>query len=95
MQNVPNIPTIQNLEIVFGNVIRAALAFAGVAIFVILVMGGIKYLTSGGDPKAVDSAQKTITYGVGGLIIVLLSYLILLLIQTITGVNVTEFRITQ
>lgn len=85
--------TISGLEIVFGNVVKAALGFAGIVLFVLLLVGGIKYITSGGDPKATEGAQKTITYAIGGLILILLSYLILVLIKTITGVDVTQFKI--
>jgi len=92
---MPDIPTIQNLELVFSNVVTAALSFAGIVLFVLIVVGGIKYITSGGDPKATESAQKTITYAIGGLIVVLLSFLILKLIQAITGVNVTNFQVYQ
>lgn len=87
--------TISGLELVFGNVVRAALGFAGIVLFILLLVGGIKYITSGGDPKAAEGAQKTITYAISGLILILLSYLILVLIHTITGVDVTQFKITQ
>lgn len=83
------------MELVFVNVVRAAIALAGVVLFVLLLVGGIKYITSGGDPKATEGAQKTITYAIGGLILILLSYLILVLIHTITGVDVTKFVIYQ
>lgn len=96
MQSLPtDVPTIENLEIIFGNLIRSSLAFAGIALFVIFLVGGFKYLTSGGDPKNVDGAQKTLTYGFYGLIAVLLSYMALVLLKTITGVDVINFRITQ
>jgi len=45
------------------------------------------------DPKAVEGARKTLTSAIAGLIIILLSYLILLLITNITGVDVTNFNI--
>ena len=85
---------IKDLETVFGNVVRAALGFAGIVLFVLLLVGGFKYITSGGDPKATEGAQKTITYAILGLILILASYLILVLIKTITGVDVTQFKVT-
>ncbi len=88
-------PQIKDLEGVFTSVVQSAMAFAGIVLFVVLVVGGLKYLTSGGDPKNIDSAQKTITYGLGGLILILLSYMILRFLQTITGVDLTNFRLTQ
>lgn len=86
---------LSNLEVVFKNVVNVILGFAGITFFVLLLIGGIKYITSGGDPKATESAQKTITSAVGGLIIIVLSYLILVLIKAITGVDVTLFKIVQ
>jgi hypothetical protein len=83
------------LETVFGNVVKVALGAAGIVLFILLIIGGLKYITSGGDPKAAEGAQKTITYAIGGLLLILASYLILLLIKTITGVDVTQFKITQ
>lgn len=87
------IPTISCLGNVFGNVVRAMLGLAGIALFVLLLVGGFKYITSGGDPKAIEGAQKTITYAIIGLIVILLSFLILVLIGTITGVDLTKFNV--
>lgn len=86
---------ISDLETVFGNVVRAALGFAGIVLFILLLVGGFKYITSGGDPKAAEGAKKTLTYAIGGLVLILLSYLILVLIYKITGVDVTQFNITH
>lgn len=89
-----DVATIKDLETIFGNVVKSALGFAGIVLFVLLLTGGFKYITSGGDPKALESAQKTITYAIGGLILILVSFLILVLIKTITGVDVTQFKVT-
>ncbi len=69
------------------------MGFAGIALFILLLVGGFKYITSGGDPKALEGAQKTITYAIAGLIVIILSFLILVLISTITGVDVTKFNV--
>ncbi|HTK03147.1 MAG TPA: hypothetical protein VL401_00010 [Alphaproteobacteria bacterium] len=88
------IAKISDLEGIFKNVVSAALGFAGIVLFILLLSGGFKYITSGGDPKATEGAQKTITYAIIGLVLILVSYLILVLIQRITGVNITEFKVT-
>lgn len=87
------VATIADLGGIFQRVVGYILGFVGIAFFILLVIGGFKYITSGGDPKAVDGAKKTLTYAIGGLIAILLSYLILVLIKTITGVDVTGFNI--
>lgn len=88
-------PTLDKLGVVFENLVSALLALGGVALFVMLLLGGFKYLTSGGDPKKAEEAKKTLTYAIGGLVLLVGSFLILQLIQDITGANVTEFNITH
>jgi hypothetical protein len=86
---------LSDLEGIFSNLVQAILGLAGITFFVLLLVGGLKYITSGGDPKATEGAQKTLTYAVGGLIAIVLSYLILVLIKTLTGVDVTKFTVFQ
>lgn len=63
-----NIPTVT-----FNNVARRSLgvllAAAGVLSTIFLVLGGIKYTSSNGDPAKVAGAKNTITYAIIGLII--------------------------
>ena len=87
------VATIADLGGLFGRVTGMVLALAGIVLFIFLLIGGFRFITSGGDPKAVDSAKKTITYAVGGLVVMLLSYLFLLIIRQVTGVDVTKFNI--
>jgi len=86
---------LSDLEVVFSKVVGVVLGFAGIAFFVLLLLSGFKFMTAGGDPKALESAKKTLTYAIGGLVVILLSYLILELIKAITGVNVTTFKVSQ
>lgn len=88
--------TIGDLEIVFENIVNAVLGFAGIVLFILLLIGGFKYITSGGDPKVVEGAKKTLTYAIGGMVAIALSYIVLLLIGQVTGVNnITLFRVVQ
>ncbi len=89
------VATIKGLECAFSNFISVILALAGIVLFIMLVIGGFRYLVSGGDPKAVEAAKGTLTQAIVGLVILVLAFLILVLIREITGVNVTEFRVTQ
>jgi hypothetical protein len=87
--------TLQNLEFVFKRVIEIALGFGGIILFIMLLIGGFRYLTSGGNPKNAEAAKNTLTYAIAGLALVVLAYLILAFIQKFTGAPVTEFKITQ
>ena len=83
------------LECVFGNVVNVVLALAGIVLFIMLIAGGFKYITAGGDPKGVEGAKKTLTYAIGGVVLIALSFLILQFIKQFTGANVTDFKIFQ
>lgn len=87
--------TIADLDTLFANVVMAILGLAGIVLFLMLLTGGFKYLTSGGDAKAVGEAKSTLTYAIGGIVLIALSFLILQLIKTITGADVTQFQITH
>jgi TRAP-type C4-dicarboxylate transport system permease small subunit len=88
-----DVATIQGFEWIFQNIISIALELAGVVFFIMILIGGFKYLTAGGDPKSAESAKKTLTYAVAGLVVLALAFLILTLIKKITGVNITEFNV--
>ena len=83
--------TFQSIECIILAILRTAIPLAGVAAFVMLLVVGFKYLTAGGDPKKAEAAQKTITFAILGLALMLGGWLILLLIGELTGVNVTQF----
>lgn len=90
-----DVAKLTDLEKVFGNVVGILLGLAGIALFITLVVGGFKYITAGGDPKGVESAQKTLTYAIGGLVLIAAGFLILRFISQFTGVDITQFRIFQ
>lgn len=54
---------------------------------IFIVIGGIKYITSSGDPKAVDSARKTLTYSVFAFILVMFVFALRFLILKVIGVE--------
>ncbi len=58
------------LSIVRRVITLLSLIIGFVAIFMI-IWGGFKYLTSGGDSKNVDAAKSTILYAIIGLVVVL------------------------
>lgn len=78
---------------VLANIIKLLAPVAGIAFFIMLLIAGFQFVNSGGDPKAVGQARTTLTYAIIGVILVVASWLILALIQNITGVNVTEVNL--
>lgn len=84
------------LESIFSNVVSLVIGFAGIALFVMLLIGGFQWLTAGGNPEQAGAARKTLTYAIAGLVFIALSYLILRFIATLTGVTgILNFQIQQ
>lgn len=87
------IPTFKCLEVVFGRILNIAVGLAVLSLFVMLIIGGFKFLTSAGDQKATASAQQTMTYALAGIIVMVLAFLIFRIIEVFTGVTITKFVI--
>ncbi|KKS97931.1 MAG: hypothetical protein UV73_C0004G0073 [Candidatus Gottesmanbacteria bacterium GW2011_GWA2_43_14] len=90
-----DVPTFKCLEAVYARILQISIALALFALMVMLVIGGFKFLTSGGDPKATASAKQTMTYAVAGLFLMVIAFLIFRLIEVYTGVTITVFEIPQ
>lgn len=84
---------IQGLECIVLAIFQIIVRLAGIAAFIMLIIGGFQYLTAGGNPESTKKAQATLTWGIGGLAVLVLSWLILKFIQVFTGVNVSVFNI--
>ena len=73
---------------VFTTMLPNIFIAAGLLMFFYLIFGGFKYLTAGGDEKAVMAAKNTLTNAVIGMIIVFCSYWIVWIIQVVLGVEI-------
>ena len=82
-----DIPTLKCFEVVFQNILTIAVSLAALALFVMLAIGGFRFLTSGGDPKQAGAAKATMTYAVIGIALLALTFLIFRLIEAFTGVK--------
>jgi Type IV secretion system pilin len=86
------VATLQCIPIVFKNIVFWLFALAGIAAVFFVMFAGVKFLTSGGDPKQVEGARKTMTYAIIGLVVILLSFAIVNLIAVVTGTTcITAF----
>lgn len=77
--------TLSELEDIFARILQASIPFAGIVLFIILVMGGFKYITSSGDAQKAAAAKNTITYAIIGVIIVATAYIIIQMVSYFTG----------
>lgn len=84
--------TLSCVPAVFANLLTALLAFAGLTALIMFLVGGFKFMNSGGDPKKLEGAKNSIVFGILGLLIVLFSFFIIQLIAIVTGVPcITKF----
>ncbi len=87
------VATLTGFECLFQNIISVVFSLAGLAFFAMFIVGGFKYLTSGGDSKKIAAASTTLTYAVIGVVGIIVSWLVLLFIEQFTGIKVTIFKI--
>ena len=90
-----DVATIQGLECLFFNVLQVITLFAGLAFFIMFIVGGFQYLMSSNDPKAVAQASHTLTMSFLAVLGIILSWFILRFITQFTGINVLNFVIPR
>lgn len=84
---------LDQIESIIANVISVTVGLGFIAMLVMLIMAGFKYLTSAGEPKAIQSAHQTLTWAVLGLLFMAVAWVVLQLIAGFTGLNITVFNI--
>lgn len=67
---------------IFTTIVNILLYIIGAIAVIMLIIGGIRYVTSGGDSSAVTAAKNTILYAIIGIIIALLAYAIVNFVLT-------------
>ena len=79
----------QDLRQTIASIINVALSLLGIVALVIILYGGFKWMTAGGNEDSVGEARKIIIAGVIGLAIILSSYAIanFVLTQLATATN--------
>lgn len=84
---------LDQFEAMVGQLVSVIVGLGFVATLVMLIMAGFKYLTSGGEPKAIQAAHQTATWALLGILFLAVAWLLLQLIQGFTGIEVTVFDI--
>ncbi len=60
---------VSKIQTFIQNVIQILVTFSGLIAAVFIVLGGLSYITSSGNPQRLESAKKTIVYSAIGLTI--------------------------
>lgn len=70
------------------------LIIAALLAFFYLILGGIQWITSGGDKAGMEAARNKITHAIVGLIIVGAAWAIMILVQNFLGVTIIGETLT-
>ena len=89
-------PTVADVSFIgiITTAIRIIIIGAFIIAFIVLLIGGIRWMTAGGDPKGVEGARNMVTAALIGLVIVLASLAIIRLIEFLFGVTIISGTIT-
>src|SRR3990167_5401395 len=82
--------TIVNL---ISALIILVLIIAALVFLFMLILGGIRYITSGGDKAQTESARGQITAALIGLVIVFAAWAVINLVNLFFGVNIMELNV--
>lgn len=78
---------------IISSVITLVLIGAVVIAIFFLLLGGIRWITSGGDKTKVDEARKQIVAAIIGLVIAFLAFFIIRVVGGILNVNVSNLNL--
>jgi hypothetical protein len=78
---------------IISGAVSLVLIVVALVFFFILVLGGLKWVTSGGDEKKVGEARAQITNALIGLAIVFAAWAIMKLIGTVFGIDILKLNI--
>ncbi len=66
--------TYKDPRVVVASIIKLALSFLGIIAVILILIGGFKWMTAGGNEEQVGDAKKWIYSGVIGILIILSAY---------------------
>lgn len=78
------------MKSLLDNVINAVGAVAGLYFLIQFILSAIKYISQGGDDKALASARKAMSNATLGLIMVFMAWWVVRIVGTIFGINLLK-----
>lgn len=74
-----------DLQVTIKNILSVVFAMVGVVAVIMVIVGGVSFMTSQGDMEKIKKAKNTVLFGVIGLVISLLAFAIVSFV--LTGMN--------
>ncbi len=60
--------------------VNLAMTLAGLVAVIVLIYGGITFITAGGDPEKIEKGNTTILSAIAGLVVILIARLIIVFV---------------
>ena len=96
--NLPNYPSsfkfysagsqMSQVGAVIGGLLPYIYVVAGLLMLLMLIIGGITLMTSGGDPAKTKDGYGKITAGVVGFLIIFVSYFVVQILEVVLGFKI-------
>jgi len=82
--------TYGSISPLISSIIRNSIVLASIILLALLIFGGITFIINAGngDSKKAEQGKSAITNAIIGFIIVLFAFIIIQIIQVITGLNI-------
>lgn len=90
----PENVAITNIGTLIKGAIQGAILIAALLVFGYLILGGIQWITSGGDKAKTQEARDKITAALVGLAVVASAWAVMLIIQYFFGITILDENIT-
>ena len=91
--NLSRTPGTSFLQKILQLGISLALVIGAIIFFFMLLVGGISWISGGGDKAKLESAQKKITHALIGLAILLSTFAIIKLVGYLFGIDLLKFTL--
>ena len=79
---------IGKLGTLISALVGTLLIISALLAFFFLILGGIQWITSGGDKTGMEAARNKITHAIVGLVIVGAAWAIMILVQQFLGITI-------
>jgi hypothetical protein len=87
---IPNLSGFSNLGGILQVLLSLTFFVAGIFMFFNIIIGGISWIGSGGDPKAMQSSRGRITNAIIGLVIVVSAYAVAAIVGQVFGISIVN-----
>ncbi|HWS49205.1 MAG TPA: hypothetical protein VN174_04120 [Candidatus Methanoperedens sp.] len=77
-----------NVNSLVSGILPFIYGFAGLALFIMLIMGGITLMTAAGDPAKSKDGYGKITAGLIGFLIIFISYFVAQIVEVVLGIKI-------